>query len=87
MFEAKKQRSQTNMPGETYGVKMIGELKAKVHLSMLMTKEVMGALVQGPQLPTLLAGSILQAKLNCTTTLKKIIKYFLLVIFVLTGCP
>ena len=38
---------------------------------MLMPMELMGALVQGPQLPTLLTGSVLPAKLNCTTTLIK----------------
>ena len=43
---------------------MIGELKAKIHLRMLMTMEVMGALVQGPH-------SVLPAILNCTPLLIK----------------
>ena len=45
---------------------MIGELKEKMHLGMLMTMEVIGALVQGPLLLTSLPGSVLPAKLNST---------------------
>ena len=44
---------------------------------MLMAKEVMGALVQSPQLPTLLRASIFPAKLNCNSTSKKIYKILL----------
>ena len=50
---------------------MIGELKVKIHLGMLIVMEVIGALVQGPQQPTLLPGFVLPAKLNCTTTLQQ----------------